>query len=63
MGAITINLDDNVEKVLREYIVWKYKEDQYGKFKKVITESLLFWFRRQRDPIIEVLLFQYDLLK
>lgn len=40
MGRLTIILEDDLEKRLREYIARNYAEETYGKISQIINESL-----------------------
>ncbi len=40
LGRLTIILEDDLEKRLREYIARNYAEETYGKISQIINESL-----------------------
>ena len=47
MGKITINLNDEVEKKLRQHVTTNYPEKPYGKLSYVVEEALKEWFKNR----------------
>jgi hypothetical protein len=45
LGKISVEISDEVEKVIRKYIAERYWQNPFGKLSQIVEEALRMWIK------------------